>query len=134
MRDFFLSAFNFRKLQGLCVNTALGNFVGYIAGSLVTLLTTYHTVERRGLKNLFGMLPRHTVVVHRLPQWLEWAVSILLGYLVMEFVRHIFRSHRQFLAITAASRLRSSGANGGAEKSATIQSRPRSSVDRATAS
>ena len=95
MREFVRSAFSFRKLQRLCVNTALGNFVGYVAGSLVTLLTTYHTVERRGLKNLFGILPRHTVVVHRLPEWLEWTLSILLGYLVMEFVRYIFRSQGQ---------------------------------------
>ncbi len=95
MREFVRSTFSIRKLQGLCVNTALGNFVGYVAGSLVTLLTTYHTVERRAFKNLFGILPRHTVVVHRLPQWLEWALSILLGYLVMELVRYIFRSHRQ---------------------------------------
>ena len=94
MREFVRSAFSFRKLQGLCVNTALGNFVGYVAGSLVTLLTTYHTVERRGFKNLFGILPRHSVVVHRLPKWIEWALSILLGYLVMELVRYIFRNHR----------------------------------------
>jgi len=94
MREFVQGVFSVRKLQQLCVNTALGNFVGYVAGSLVTLLTTYHTVERRAFRNLFGILPRHTVVVHRLPRWLEWTVSILLGYLVMELVRYIFRTHR----------------------------------------
>ena len=89
MREFLRNALSFRKLQQLCVSTALGNLIAYVAGSLVTLLTTYHTVERRALKNLFGILPRHTVVVHRLPQWLEWTLSILLGYLVMELVRHV---------------------------------------------
>jgi hypothetical protein len=44
------------------------------------MLTTYQTVERRALKNLFGILPRQTVIVHRLPEWLEWTLSILLGY------------------------------------------------------
>jgi hypothetical protein len=110
MREFVRSAFSFHKLQRLCVNTALGNFVGYIAGSLVTLLSTYHTVERRALKNLFGILPRHTVVVHRLPEWLEWALSILLGYVVMEFVRYIFASHQQLPSsdpATGAGSLRS---------------------------
>jgi hypothetical protein len=97
MRKFVRSAFSFRKLKKLCVNTAVGNFVGYAAGSLVTLLTTYQTVERRGFKNLFGILPRHTVVVHRLPQWLEWTLSILLGYLVMELVRYIIRINRRLL-------------------------------------
>jgi len=94
MREFVQSVFSVRKLQQLCVNTALGNFVGYVAGSLVTLLSTYHTVERRAFRNLFGILPRHIVVVHRLPRWLEWTVSILLGYLVMELVRYIFGTHR----------------------------------------
>jgi len=37
MREFVRSAFSFNKLQQLCVNTALGNFVGYVAGSSVTL-------------------------------------------------------------------------------------------------
>jgi len=106
MREFVRSAFSFHKLQQLCVNTALGNFVGYAAGSLVTLFTTYHTVERRALKNLFGILPRHAVVVHRLPQWLEWGLSILLGYLVMEFVRYIFRSYRQLPNRDFATRTR----------------------------
>jgi hypothetical protein len=89
MREFVRSAFSFHKLQQLCVNTAVSNFIGYAAGSFVTLLTTYHTVEHRGLRNLFGILPRHTVVVHRLPHWLEWALSIVLGYLVMELVRYL---------------------------------------------
>ena len=56
---------------------AFSNFVGYAVGSLVTLLTTYQVVERGELKNLFGILPRHTVVVHHLPEWLEWTLSIL---------------------------------------------------------
>lgn len=129
MREFVQSAFSFHKLQQLCVNTALGNFVGYAAGSLVTLLTTYHTVERKALRNLFGILPRHTVVVHRLPQWLEWTLSILIGYLVMEFVRYIFRSYGPRWNSDQARR-----GNDRVGKSVTIQQRPRSSVDRATAS
>src|SRR5688572_823246 len=75
MREFIRNTFSRRKLQQLCVNTALSNFVGYAAGSLVMVLTTYHSVERRALKNLFGILPRKEVVVHRLPEWLEWTLA-----------------------------------------------------------
>jgi hypothetical protein len=92
MRDFIRNALSRKKLQQLCVNTALGNFVAYVAGSCVMVLTTYRSVERRALKNLFGILPRREVVVHRLPEWLEWALAVFLGYLVMEFVRYIIRS------------------------------------------
>jgi len=104
MRDYIRSTFNRQKLQQLCVNTALGNFAGYLAGSVVMVLTTYRSVERRALKNLFGILPRQEVVVHRLPEWLEWTLAVFLGYLVMEFVRYIIRSNRYLLLIEGMGR------------------------------
>ena len=99
MHPFLRNSFNLYKLQQLYVKAALGNFVGFVAGSTVTLLTTYETLERKGIKNLFGILPRKTVVVHRLPEWLEWSLSILLGYIVMETVRYIINSHKSRLLI-----------------------------------
>ena len=99
MLEFLRNTLSRRKLQQLCVNTALSNFVGYVAGSLVMFLTTYRSVERRALKNLFGILPRQEVVVHRLPEWLEWTVAVLLGYIVMELVRHLMKSSRLWLFI-----------------------------------
>jgi hypothetical protein len=104
MHEFIRNSLSRQKLQQLYVKTALSNFVGYVAGSLVTVLTTYQSVERRALKNLFGILPRHTVVVHHLPEWLEWTLSILLGYLVMEFVRYIVKSNKYLLLINGAAR------------------------------
>ena len=104
MHELIRNALSREKLQQLCVKTALGNFVAYIAGSLVMVLTTYHSVERRALKNLFGILPRHNVVVHRLPEWLEWTLSILVGYLVMESVRHIIKSNKYLLLIDGEMR------------------------------
>ncbi len=104
MHELIRDALSRQKLQQLCVNTALGNFVAYVAGSLVMMLTTYHSVERRALKNLFGVLPRHNVVVHRLPEWLEWTLSVLLGYIVMEIVRYIIKSNKYLLIIDGAAR------------------------------
>jgi len=104
MHDFIRNSLSPRKLQQLYVKSAFSNFVGYAVGSLVTLLTTYQVVERRALKNLFGILPRHTVVVHRLPEWLEWTLSILLGYLVMELVRYIIQNNKYLRLIDGAAR------------------------------
>jgi len=104
MHEFLEHMLSRQNLRQLFINTAVGNFVGYIAGSLVTALATYHSVERRALKNLFGILPRHEVVVHRLPEWLEWTLSVLLGFLVMEFVRHVFNSKKHLLFIDSAVR------------------------------
>ena len=74
MHEFFRNRRSRQKLQQLYVKAVLSNFVGYVAGSLVMVLTTYHSVERRALKNLFGILPRRTVEVHLLPEWLEWTL------------------------------------------------------------
>lgn len=104
MHEFIRNRLSRQKLQQLYVKAALSNFVGYVAGSLVMVLTTYHSVERRALKNLFGILPRQKVVVHLLPEWLEWTLSILLGYLVMEFVRYIVKSNKYLLLIDGAAR------------------------------
>jgi Na+/proline symporter len=88
MKDFFESSFTRSKLEKLFVNTALGNFAGYISGALVMVICTYHSLERRAIQNLFGLLPRKTVVVHLLPEWLEWVLGVIIGFLVTEFVRY----------------------------------------------
>ena len=72
------------------VNTALGNFAGYVAGSLVTLTSTRNALEGRAIRNLFGLLSRKNVVVHLLPHWLEWLLALMAGLLVMEAVRYCF--------------------------------------------
>ena len=108
MHEFIRNSLSPQKLQQLYVKSAISNFVGYAVGSLVTLLTTYQVVERRALKNLFGLLPRHTVVVHRLPEWLEWTLSILLGYLVMELVRYLINSNKYLLLLGGAARSKAS--------------------------
>ena len=97
MHEFFRHALTKSKLRGLFVKSSIGSFVGFVAGSSVTVLSTYHSVERRALKNLFGILPRQKVTVHLLPEWLEWALAVLLGFLVMEFTRYLF-NRQQYLA------------------------------------
>ena len=103
MNGFLRTTFNRRKFQGLFINTALGNFAGYVAGSLVTLVFTRHAVERRAIRNLFGVLPRKRILVHVVPQWLEWLLALIVGFLVMEAVRYWF-NHRMYAALLSALR------------------------------
>ena len=103
MNGFLRTTFNGQKFQGLFINTALGNFAGYVAGSLVTLVSTHPAVERRAISNLFGVLPRKKIVVHVLPQWLEWLLALIVGFLVMEVVRYWF-NHRKYAALLSALR------------------------------
>lgn len=103
MDGFLRATFNTQKFQGLFINTALGNFAAYVAGSLVTLVSTHTAVERRALGNLFGVLPRKKIVIHVLPQWLEWLLALIVGFLVMEAVRYWF-NHRKYAALLSAWR------------------------------
>jgi hypothetical protein len=103
MNDFLKATLTPQKFRGLAVNTAFGNFAGYLAGSAVTLFTTYRSIERRALRNLFGILPRKKVVVHLLPEWLEWVLALVIGFLVMEFVRY-WVGHRKYEPLLRALR------------------------------
>jgi hypothetical protein len=47
--------------------------------------------------------------VHRLPEWLEWTLAVLLGYLVMETVRHIIRNNRYLRLIDGEAREKFAG-------------------------
>jgi hypothetical protein len=66
-------------------------------------VSTRQEREGRAISNLFGALPRKTVVVHLLPHWLEWLLALLLGFLVMEGVRYWF-SHRKYAVLLSALR------------------------------
>ena len=101
MNGFLRATFNREKFHGLLVNTALGNFAGYVAGSLVTLVSTRHAVEHRAIGNLFGVLPRKKIVVHVVPHWLELLLALIVGFLVMETVRYWF-NHRKYAALLSA--------------------------------
>jgi hypothetical protein len=103
MYDFLRATFNRQQFQGLFFNTVLGNFAGYVAGSLVTLVSTHYVVERRAVRNLFGVLPRKKIVVHVVPHWLEWLLALIVGFLVMEAVRYWFK-HRKYAALVSALR------------------------------
>ena len=103
MNGFLKATFTRQKFQGLFINTALGNFAGYVAGSLVTLASTRRLVERRGLSNLFGLLPRRKIVLHVLPHWLEWLLALMVGFLVMEAVRY-WINHRKYTALLSGLR------------------------------
>jgi hypothetical protein len=101
MNAFLKATFNRQKLQGLFVNTAVGNFAAYVAGSLVTFVSARQEVERRAITNLFGILPRKKIVVHVLPHWLEWLLALIVGFLVMEAVRY-WLNHRRYAAVFSA--------------------------------
>jgi hypothetical protein len=105
MKGFLKATLTRQKIQGLFFNSAVGNFAAYVAGSLVTLVSTREVFEQRGIRNLFGLLPRKKIVVHMLPHWLEWLLALIVGFLVMEGLRYWF-NQRKYAALLSGSQLK----------------------------
>ena len=112
MIGFLKATLTRQKFQGLFVNTAVGNFAAYVAGSLVTLASTRQVFEQRGIRNLFGLLPRKKIVVHMMPHCLEWLLALTVGFLVMEAVRYCFNHLRYTELLTALRRERGTETGG----------------------
>ena len=97
IKDFTQKTFTKEKLKLFLVSATLGNFIGFLTGTFVTYLLTYSSVERRALTNFFGVLPRKKIVVHILPEWLEWGLSVILGFLAMELVKYLFAEKKHLI-------------------------------------
>ena len=80
------------KLRKFFITSILGNFVGFVAATFVTTYSTYHSYERRALKNLFGILPREKVEVQIMPEWMEWFIAVVLGFILMEAINYFFNN------------------------------------------
>jgi hypothetical protein len=64
---------------------------------LVSNSFTHYVTERRSIKNLFGLAGRKKVVVNDMPEWFQYGVSLLLGFLVLEVINHFFESKKHIL-------------------------------------
>ena len=62
-----------------------------------------HAARDLKRRECFGVLPRKKIVVRMVPQWLEWLLALIVGFLVMEAVRYWF-NHRKYAALLSALR------------------------------
>lgn len=90
----FFGKFTAKKIKGFLFNQAIGNFIGFVIAFSVTRYFTHYEVERRSVKNLFGLAGRKKEIVHEMPEWLQWSLSIIVGYLVLEFVNHFIETKK----------------------------------------
>jgi cadmium resistance protein CadD (predicted permease) len=91
MRHFILTTFTAHKIKRLFISETIGRFLGFLIGLSSTKLFTYTVLEERKLKNLFGLLPRKHIVVHRTPHWVELLFAILVGFIAMELFYYLFQ-------------------------------------------
>jgi hypothetical protein len=62
-----------------------GNFLGFAIGMASTRLVS-HFFTTRSIKNLWGIAARKTVVDKQTFSGLEWAISIIIGFIVFEII------------------------------------------------
>ncbi len=93
----FLGRFTKKKIKNFVLNQALGNLVGFMIGMWVTAMFSHYVLEKRGLKNLFGITGRKKVAVNEIPEWLQSGIAILVGFIALELINHFFQTKRHLL-------------------------------------
>ncbi|MEO5644488.1 MAG: hypothetical protein ABIQ40_02190 [Bacteroidia bacterium] len=89
--------FSVQGIKKYAVKIALGNFVGFVVGMWVTSLFSHYVLERKSIKNLFGLAKRKQVEVNTIPEWLQGLLVILIGFMVMELINHFFQSKKHVM-------------------------------------
>ena len=74
-----------QKLALYLYNNFLGNFLGFIVGMASTRLVS-HFFATRSLKNLWGLTSKKTLVDKQTYSTIEFAISILIGFIVFEII------------------------------------------------
>lgn len=92
----FREKFSFLRIKKFILQQALGNLVGFTVGMWVTTTFSHSVLERRNIKNLFGIVKRKDVLVNDIPHWMQVGISILVGFIVLELINYFFQT-KQYL-------------------------------------
>ena len=93
----FFNRFSWQKTKHFILNQSLSNLVGFVIAIQVTTLFSHHVLERKSIKNLFGVLERKSIVVDVIPEWLQKSLAILIGYIVLELISYFFQSKKHLV-------------------------------------
>ncbi len=93
----FLGRFTKQKLKDFILKQAIGNLIGFVIGMWVTTMFSHYVLEKRGLKNLFGLAGRKKMTVNEIPEWLQSGIAILIGFITLELINHFFQTKKHLL-------------------------------------
>jgi hypothetical protein len=94
----FRQKFSFTRIRKFILGQALGNLVGFTVGMWVTTTFSHSVLERRNIKNLFGVVKRKNVIIDDIPHWMQVGLSILIGFIVLELINYFFQT-KQYLIL-----------------------------------
>jgi len=93
----FREKFSFPRIKNFILRQALGNLVGFTVGMWVTTTFSHSVLERKNIRNLFGIVRRKNVVVDDIPHWMQVGLSILVGFIVLELINYFFQTKQYLL-------------------------------------
>ncbi|MDQ3109774.1 MAG: hypothetical protein M3R17_07750 [Bacteroidota bacterium] len=93
----FWGRFTKQKIKVFILNQAIGNLIGFIIGMWVTAMFSHYVLEKRGLKNLFGLTGRKKIAVNEIPEWLQSGIAILVGFIALELINHFFQTKKHLI-------------------------------------
>lgn len=79
-----MSKISGRFIQYLNSNLT-GNFLGFAIGMASARLVS-HFFTTRSIRNLWGITAKKTVVDKQTFHFMEWAISLLIGFIVFELI------------------------------------------------
>ena len=74
-----------QKFMQYVYSNYTGNFIGFAIGMASTRLVA-HFYTTRSIKNLWGLAAKKEVVDRQTFSFMEWAISIIIGFLVFEII------------------------------------------------
>ncbi|MBA2611616.1 MAG: hypothetical protein H0U95_06590 [Bacteroidetes bacterium] len=95
----FLGRFTKQKIKDFVFKQAVGNLIGFTVGMWVTAMFSHHVLEKRGLKNLFGLSGRKKIAVNEIPEWLQSGIAILVGFITLELINHFFQTKKHLIVL-----------------------------------
>ena len=94
----FSSRFNKKNLKKSALKILFGQLVGFSVSLFVANSFNHYINERRGLKNLFGLVARKKILVNDVPEWLQFTISVILGFIILELINYIIE-HKKHIVL-----------------------------------
>jgi hypothetical protein len=92
MKQFLKTAFTINKFKSVIIGQTIGKFLAFFVGMVSSKLFTYSVLEKRNIHNIFGLIDRKQIVVHRTPHWIELLFSVFVGFVLMELFNYLIQS------------------------------------------
>lgn len=93
----FWGRFTKQKIKDFVIKQAIGHLIGFIIGMWITASFSHYVLERRTLKNLFGLAGRKKIAVNEVPEWLQTGMAILVGFIALELINYFFQTEKHII-------------------------------------